>query len=50
MTENDEVLIKKYINQLTEQEQIVLKIAQEHLQSSFDIIKSIGYKEWLKNQ
>ncbi len=50
MTENDEVLIKKYINQLTEQEQIVLKIAQEHLQSSFDIVKSIGYKEWLKNQ
>ena len=50
MTENDEILIKKYINQLTEQEQIVLKIAQEHLQSSFDIVKSIGYKEWLKNQ
>ena len=47
---DDENLIKKYINQLTEQEKIVLKIAQEHLQSSFDIIKSIGYKEWLKNQ
>lgn len=47
---DDENLIKKYINQLTEQEKIVLKIAQEHLQSSFDIVKSIGYKEWVKNQ
>ena len=50
MTENDQKLIKKYIDQLSEQEKIVLKIAQEHLQSSFDIVKSIGYKEWVKNQ
>ena len=44
-----EELITKYKDSLTEQEQIVLKIAIEHLESSFDIEKSIGYLEWLKN-
>ena len=38
----------KYINQLTQMELIVLKIAKEHLQTSFDLKKSIGYKTWLK--
>ena len=46
----EEKLIKSYIEQLNEQEKIVLKIAKEHLQSSFDIVKSIGYQEWLKSQ
>lgn len=42
-------LITNYKDSLSEQEQIVLKIAIEHLESSFDIEKSIGYLEWLKN-
>jgi len=42
-------LITMYKDSLSEQEQIVLKIAIEHLESSFDIEKSIGYLEWLKN-
>lgn len=42
-------LITKYKDSLSEQERIVLKIAIEHLESSFDIEKSIGYLEWLKN-
>ena len=46
----EEELIEAYIAQLNEQEQIVLNIAIEHLQSSFDISKSIGYQEWLKKQ
>ena len=46
----EEELIESYIGQLNEQEQIVLNIAIEHLQSSFDISKSIGYQEWLKTQ
>ena len=41
--------IDDYINQLNEKEKIVLKIAQEHLGTSFNIEKSIGYKKWLKN-
>tara|TARA_R110001592_G_scaffold38668_18_gene127521 strand:- start:692 stop:868 length:177 start_codon:yes stop_codon:yes gene_type:complete len=43
-------LITNYKDSLSEQEQIVLKIAIEHLESSFDIEKSIGYLEWLKNK
>ena len=46
----EEELIEAYIAQLNEQEHIVLKIAIEHLESSFDISKSIGYQEWLKIQ
>lgn len=38
--------LDEYVAQLTPQEQIVLKIAQEHLQSSFDLVKSIGFKTW----
>ena len=44
-----EELITKYKDSLSEQERIVLKIAIDHLESSFDIEKSIGYLEWLKN-
>ena len=40
--------IQQYIGQLSPQEKIVLQIAQEHLASSFNIEKSIGYLEWKK--
>ena len=43
-----EELIEKYKEGMNEQERIVLKIAIEHLESSFDIEKSIGYLEWLE--
>jgi hypothetical protein len=35
-----------YINQMTEQEYIVFEIAKEHLQTSYDVTKSIGFREW----
>ena len=38
--------IKTYIEQLTEQETLVLEIAKSHLESSFDIVRSIGFIEW----
>jgi hypothetical protein len=47
--QQEEDLETKYINQLNPMETIVLKIAKEHLQTSFDLKKSIGYKNWLKN-
>ena len=40
--------IEQYIAQLSPQERIVLRIAQEHLETSFDIEKSIGYKHFCK--
>ena len=46
---NDHTLnieIQKYINQMTKQEKLVLKIAEDHLESSFDITKSIGFIQW----
>lgn len=40
---------KKYKTELTEQEIIVLNIAIDHLGSSFDMTRSIGFIEWQKN-
>ena len=51
-TDNDseiKILIDKYISQLNDIEKKVLTIAQEHLETSFSIEKSIGFKQWLKN-
>ena len=38
--------IDEYIKQLDEKEKLVLKIAKENLESSFDIKKSQGYLKW----
>ena len=40
--------IDEYKKGLTQQERMVMKIAEEHLETSFDITKSIGYLEWKK--
>lgn len=45
-----EEMIAKYTESLTEQERLVMEIAKEHLQSSFDVVKSIGFKKWLSEQ
>ena len=50
MPKSQEELIKEYKSQLDEQEKLVLQIAVEHLETSFDISKSIGYKEWVAKQ
>ena len=42
--------IERYIAQLDEQEKLVLEIAIDHLGSSFDIERSIGFTAWLKTQ
>lgn len=47
-TSQENPLISEYIAQLSTQERIVLKIASEHLETSFDIEKSVGYKNWLR--
>ena len=48
--DKEEEKINAYISQLNEQEKLVLEIAKEHLQSSFDITKSIGFQEWVTAQ
>ena len=41
-------IIQKYIEQLSTKEKQTLKIAQEHLGSSFNLVKSIGFQKWIK--
>ena len=43
-----EDLKKEYITSMDEKEQIAYKIAKEHLGSSFNLEKSIGFQKWLK--
>ena len=49
-TIDEEILLKMYIEQLDEIELLIYKIAEEHLESSFDVSKSIGYLEWKKEK
>lgn len=39
-------LILQYLESMNEKEKIAYKIAKNHLGTSFNIIKSIGYIEW----
>ena len=47
-TKYSQEIIDKYISTLSEIELIVMKIAIEDLKSSFDIVKSIGFLNWIK--
>jgi hypothetical protein len=42
--------IIKYLEQLGDKERIAYYIAKEHLGTSFDVVKSIGYLAWKKSQ
>jgi hypothetical protein len=41
---------EKYIDQLSDVEKKILKIAQDHLETSFNLNRSIGFKEWVATQ
>ena len=43
-------LVIEYMNQLTEIEQKAYRIAKDHLGSSFNVVKSNGYNDWLKTR
>lgn len=43
-----DINVETYENQLTDLELVALKIAREHLESSFNMNKSIGYLEWVE--
>jgi hypothetical protein len=42
--------IIEYISQLSEIEKKAYKIAYNHLGSSFNVVKSNGYNDWLKTR
>jgi len=48
--ENKNEEVQEYIEQLNEMEKITMEIAIKHLESSFDVEKSIGYLNWKKNK
>ena len=43
-----DIIIEEYIEQLTPQEKIAYQIAKKNLESSFDIEKSIGFLNYVK--
>ena len=43
-------LVLQYLSQLTPLERKALLIAESHLGTSFDILRSTGYVTWLKKQ
>ena len=47
---NEKELINEYIKSLDEKELISIDIAKKILEDSFEIEKSIGFKEWIKNK
>lgn len=45
--DDDELLITEYFQQLSPIHKKAYLIAQSHLKSSFDVVRSNGYIEWL---
>jgi hypothetical protein len=41
--------VRAYLEQLTEKERLACIIAKDHLGSSFNILRSVGYLEWKAN-
>lgn len=46
----EQTLVLEYLNQLNNIQKQAYKIAKEHLGSSFHIVKSNGYTEWLNKK
>jgi hypothetical protein len=41
-----DTFVMEYLESLTDQERKTFQIAQEHLETSFNIYKSIGFLKW----
>lgn len=48
--EQSDRLLKEYLSTLSEKEYKAYKIAESHLGTSFDLIKSNGYLKWLNKR
>ena len=47
---NNEILIQKYYDSLSEIDKLAFEIAQQQLESSFDVEKTIGFIKWSSDQ
>jgi len=50
MEKTTEELLELYISQLSEMQKQVMNIAEEHLETSYNISKSNGFITWMKDQ
>ena len=41
-------LCEEYLNGLDEKQALIFKIAEEHMESSYDVSRSNGFIDWLK--
>jgi hypothetical protein len=48
--ENTQKLILEYLRNLSDVEMKAYKIAKAHLGSSFNLVKSNGFCDWIKNK
>jgi len=48
LSEEKQKNIYEYLKQLDEQQRIAYNIAYHHLNTSFNIYRSNGYKEWIQ--
>lgn len=39
--------VRKYLQQLNDKEKKAYKIAKDHLGTSFHIVRSVGYSDWI---
>ena len=46
INKKDEQLMKKYVENMDDKERVAYEIAKDHLESSFDLVKSIGFKKF----
>ena len=47
--EENKAIVIRYVESLSDFECQAMKIAEDHLETSFHIMKSIGYQKWIKN-
>ena len=45
-----DALVQEYTNQLSDLQKKTMNIAQEHLGLSFNIVKSVGFQEYLSQK
>jgi len=50
MSNNLQQLVSEYMDQLSDIERKACAIAKDHLGSSFNIVKSNGFNDWLKER
>jgi len=49
-SDKEEKSIQEYMDSLSDIQKQACTIAREHLETSFDIVKSNGYKSWIQKK